>query len=406
MKPAPATANVPRLWVPYLVLAVALLVTASAAYYVSATTETRPGSDAAYAPLSALLMLVVGLILSALLFVVTRAQVHARRAAEQAAAALRVSESRFRTLVEQSPVSTQIFSPDGRTLRVNRAWEELFGVRLEQLAGYNILEDQQLEEKGIIEHIRRGFAGEAVAVPAVLYDPEETIPGLSRYKDAKRWLRAVIYPVRDEEGRVREIVLMHEDITERTRAEESLKLHSLVLENMVEGVSLSDESGFILYTNPAEDEMFGYERGELEGQHVTVQNTYPPEENARIVEEVIEQLEARGFWSGEFSNRRKDGTPFTTAARITGVEIDGRKHWVCVQEDITERKRSEEAIRFQAHLLDTVEQAVIATDIEGKITYWNQFAGTLYGWPAAEAVGRNIMEVTPAETTYEQAAEI
>ncbi|MCA1632966.1 MAG: CHASE domain-containing protein [Acidobacteria bacterium] len=244
----------------------------------------RPGSEIAHAPQGGLLIFLVGLMLSAVLFAVTRAQVRARRVAEQSAAELGVSEARFRTLVEQSPVSTQIFSPEGRTLRVNRAWQELFGVSLEQLAGYNILEDRQLAEKGIIEHIRRGFAGEAVAVPAILYDPEETIPGLSRYEDPRRWLRAVIYPVKDEEGRIREVVLMHEDITER--------------------------------------------------------------------------------------------------------------------------KRSEEAIRFQAHLLNTVEQAVIATDLEGKITYWNQYAGRLYGWPAAEAVGRNIMEVTPAETTYEQAAEI
>jgi PAS domain S-box-containing protein len=73
---------------------------------------------------------------------------------------------------------------------------------------------------------------------------------------------------------------------------------------------------------------------------------------------------------------------------------------------IIEQKGAEEAIRFQAHLLDTVEQAVIATDLKGTITYWNRFASKLYGWTAAEAVGRNIMEITPAKTTLQQAAEI
>jgi PAS domain S-box-containing protein len=73
---------------------------------------------------------------------------------------------------------------------------------------------------------------------------------------------------------------------------------------------------------------------------------------------------------------------------------------------IIEHKGAEEAIRFQAHLLDTVEQAVIATDLKGTITYWNRFASKLYGWTAAEAVGRNIMEITPAKTTLQQAAEI
>ena len=64
--------------------------------------------------------------------------------------------------------------------------------------------------------------------------------------------------------------------------------------------------------------------------------------------------------------------------------------------DISERKQAEEEIRFQAHLLDAVEQAVIATDLEGTIIYWNSFAERLYGWSAAEALNANIMDITPA----------
>ena len=61
-----------------------------------------------------------------------------------------------------------------------------------------------------------------------------------------------------------------------------------------------------------------------------------------------------------------------------------------------ERRRAEAATRFQAHLLDTVEQAVIATDLAGRITFWNRFAAQLSGWPAAETVGRPIGDVLPA----------
>ena len=74
--------------------------------------------------------------------------------------------------------------------------------------------------------------------------------------------------------------------------------------------------------------------------------------------------------------------------------------------DISERKQAEEEIRFQAHLLDAVEQAVIATDLEGNVIYWNSFAEHLYGWTATEALGANIMDLTPAVSLREQAAEI
>jgi PAS domain S-box-containing protein len=186
----------------------------------------RPGSEIARGGWLPYSVLLAGLCFGGALFFVTRARSRARREAEAASADLRASESRFRTLVEQSPVSTQILAPDGRTLRVNRAWEELWGVKFEQLGDYNMLEDPQLEEKGIASYIRRGFRGEAVEIPAILYDPEQTIPGKTRHADPRRWVSAVIYPVKDEAGRVREVVLMHEDITERRRAEEELRAQS------------------------------------------------------------------------------------------------------------------------------------------------------------------------------------
>lgn len=74
--------------------------------------------------------------------------------------------------------------------------------------------------------------------------------------------------------------------------------------------------------------------------------------------------------------------------------------------EITERKKSEGEIAFQAHLLSAVEQAVIATDLEGTIVYWNSFAEQLYGWSAAEALGANVLDITPADAMLEQAAEI
>src|SRR5258705_6185262 len=74
--------------------------------------------------------------------------------------------------------------------------------------------------------------------------------------------------------------------------------------------------------------------------------------------------------------------------------------------DITERRKSEGEITFQSRLLSAVEQAVIATDLEGTIVYWNSFAEQLYGWSSAEALGANVLEITPADAMLEQAAEI
>ncbi len=154
--------------------------------------------------------------------------------------ALSQSELHFRSLMEQAPFSIQIFAPDGRTLRVNRAWEQLWGVTLDQVADYNVLRDPQLEAKGISPFIARAFAGEPVEIPAVQYDPNQTIPNCTRYTDPVRWVAAVAYPLFDERGRVREVVLVHQDITRRKQAEEALaktqqelKDYTVNLENTV-----------------------------------------------------------------------------------------------------------------------------------------------------------------------------
>src|SRR5690606_1090208 len=100
-------------------------------------------------------------------------------------------------------------------------------------------------------------------------------------------------------------------------------------------------------------------------------------------------------------------------SRCTGG-IDGVAHPYPLDHDprgsgrtMAEARRSEDLDqRLAALMLDAVGDAVMATDPNGRILYWNTGAERLYGWTRDEVLGRNIIDVTPSELARDEARAI
>jgi diguanylate cyclase (GGDEF)-like protein/PAS domain S-box-containing protein len=73
---------------------------------------------------------------------------------------------------------------------------------------------------------------------------------------------------------------------------------------------------------------------------------------------------------------------------------------------VTELAKVEERLRFQAQLLDAVDQAIVAIDLEGRVLYWNRGAERLYGWSEQHVIGRSLREFLISEDFWENAEEI
>ncbi len=145
----------------------------------------------------------------------------AKRRAEETSASWRENEEKYRLLSEQLPLAIQVFSPDGRTVRVNQAWEKLWGVSLAVLGDYRIFDDEQLAAAGLLDLLRGAFEGERVEMPVVKYDKARN-PVLPDARGTL-WIRAFAYPLYGSDGELREVVLVQEDITERIQAEEQIR---------------------------------------------------------------------------------------------------------------------------------------------------------------------------------------
>ncbi|MBN1206137.1 MAG: PAS domain S-box protein [Myxococcaceae bacterium] len=227
-------------------------------------------------------------------------------------------------LFEQMEESVAVFRRDATYLYLNPSTERLFGRKREEVLGRVIWEVFPGSEGGRFHEAFLRVVGTGRA---------EEFEHL--YEPWGRWFRQRLY----RRGEL--LYVFSREVTDERLQTEALLLHTRILDSMTEGVSLADERGIIVYTNPAEDQMFGYASGELLGQHLSIQHDHPPEESRRRVGELIARLRRQGSWEGEFQNVKKDGTPFSTAARLSALHIGGKPHWLCVQKDVTEQKRVE-----------------------------------------------------------------
>ena len=146
--------------------------------------------------------------------------------AQQQMEVFKGGEQRWQLLFEQSPLSVQLFAPNGQTMRFNDAWRRLFRLSDEQGYAFNVLKDPDLNASGAVQLIRRAFEGEVVHVPPVRFP----VPG---DPNDYRWIGGLLYPVMNAKGEILEVVTIHNDITERVLAEEAMNSLNQTLERKV-----------------------------------------------------------------------------------------------------------------------------------------------------------------------------
>jgi len=133
-----------------------------------------------------------------------------------------------------------------------------------------------------------------------------------------------------------------------------------------------------------------------------------PADRARAAAALAEVAAGAVQGSHTYTAQRRDGDAFTLELRATRIHAHGgpaHDSIMIVARDVTERTQAAERLRLQGRLLEMVGQAIIATDLSGVITYWNQAATALYGWTADEALNRNITEIMPPTRSSAQAAQ-
>jgi PAS domain S-box-containing protein len=288
-------------------------------------------------------------------------------------------ERLLRTVFDSEPECVKLLGSDGALRMMNRAGLAMIGAdSFEQVAGQCVLPLIATEHRALFEALIEGvFRGESETV-------EYEIVGL---KGTRRWLETHAAPMRDETGMITAALGISRDVTERRRAAEELRAsearYRTLFEYAPDGIVVADAEGCYVDANVSACRMLGYTRGELIGLHISDIVT---QTEIQHVEPALDAIKTGAPYHREWQFRRKDGSVFSAEVMAT-LMPDGKL--LGMLRDITERTRSRQQIREQAALLDEARDAICVNDLDQHILFWNKSAERLYGWTAAEALGRN-----------------
>ncbi|MCC6129017.1 MAG: response regulator [Acidobacteria bacterium] len=159
-----------------------------------------------------------------------------------------------------------------------------------------------------------------------------------------RWIVCRAAGQRDEAGHVRRLVASNRDITRRKLAEMELKKLSEAVQQNPSMIFVTSRGGEIEYVNPRFTQLTGYTADEIRGR---TPNILKSGQVSRAVFENLWQTILSGEpWRGELLNKKKNGELFWASVSISGVkgEQGAIENFVCIEEDITERKHAEKEL--------------------------------------------------------------
>ena len=311
-------------------------------------------------------------------------------------AALRASEQHYRRLVEILPNAVGLIDLQGRLTTANRQAVEMLGYAGPgELLGKSAFDLTPPEE-----HERMKADLTVTLETGVMRNAEYTM----LRKNGSRFpveLSAAVST--DVDGQSRGIVIVARDITARQQAEARIRELLHTLDQAHDAIIIRDLEGRIQYFNQGAKRLLGWNADEVRGRHVTELFS----EDTFEFDAAQEKLLQTGEWDGELHILTKARQPLIVHSRWTLVhgEKDQSAYVVCINTDLTEQKRTEEALKEREELsqkiIGTAMEGFWMLDLEGNLVDVNETYCRMSGYSRQELLSMHTSDVEVNEASPE-----
>ncbi len=299
--------------------------------------------------------------------------------------ALQTAHARLRRLVDSSLIGVLIASPAGRVLEANDYYLRLIGVSRAEFEAGNLdwreftpSEELEIEKNALAEVIARGSC--------------EPYQRHSVRRDGTRVpVLFALTRLPSPDDHIAGFVL---DLSHREEAaklvSDALHFNETLIESLPIGVLAYDATGRCFAANEAVAKMVGGTREQLLVQNFHAIASWRETGMLAAAEEALAEMKGREL---EVDLASSFGARVRVGCRFVPIIYGGKKLLLVVLVDVTARHAAEKRIHEQAELIDKANEAIIAGDLDGRISLWSRGAQRLFGWTADEVVGRSVHEV-------------
>ncbi len=282
-----------------------------------------------------------------------------------------------------------VAEPEGAIRLVNPAAQRLLDYTQDEILGLRLSTVFDFDASQFTFAHRRGedtFAGEAYMIT----------------KDKTQIPVTYTRSILRGENRAREgMIVVAQDIRERVASEQERTRQAnrfrALFEQTNDAIFLFDLDGQHIAINRRASDLVGYSVEEL--LRMGFRDLIVPHERENSEEILTLLLKGQQLPPYERTFIHADGreVPVEVSVSIVQDAEGAPLHIQSVVRDIRERKAIEQRLRYQASLLENVSDAIISTDMEGRIVSWNRASETVYGWFAEEVIGQSLKDIVQTE---------